>query len=51
MKVLEAFERIIGYYDKQVNCEHCMFVLENGYCSLRETVPCNWEIPKEGDKE
>ncbi|MBQ1760636.1 MAG: hypothetical protein IIZ94_13255 [Prevotella sp.] len=51
MKVLEAFERIKGYCDKQATCEHCMFVLENGYCSLRETVPCNWGTPKRGDDE
>lgn len=49
MKVLEAFERLKGYCDKQKDCIHCKFHSDDEGCALEKTVPCNWEIPKGGD--
>lgn len=51
MKLLEAFERIKGYCDKQTKCDNCKFHTEDDECVFRDNIPCNWEMPKRGDDE
>ena len=52
MKVLEAFERIKGYCDKQIKCGNCKFYSEDDeWCVFRDNIPCNWKMPKRGGTE
>lgn len=41
-KIIEAFEYLKGYCKKHKSCDNCRFVKDNGWCSLKDSIPCDW---------
>lgn len=51
--LVDAFNRIVGYCNKHVDCEGCRFNCKKYGCMFMDNSkpPCDWMMPKESEGE